>query len=74
MPEEIAQLVNNTIRFLQTAGSWFYETAEVLYKAPGVSQVLKQQYNVPLGTGNRKRKGCRACQKMFGGVFRRGIR
>ncbi|MCL6500543.1 MAG: hypothetical protein K6T16_00730 [Candidatus Pacearchaeota archaeon] len=51
MPEEIEQLVNNAVQFLQTMGPNFYEIVKIFYEAPGISQVLRQQYNVSFGAG-----------------------
>ena len=51
MVGELGQLVNSAIQFLQTTGSQLSEGFKTFYEAQGISQVLKQQYHIFLGTG-----------------------
>ncbi len=51
MTGEIGQIVNSAIQFLQTTGSQLSEGLKIIYEAQGISQVLRQQYQVVLGAG-----------------------
>lgn len=43
--------VNNAMQFLQKTCSQFSEDFRTLYEAKGINEILKQEYQVSLGTG-----------------------
>lgn len=51
MTGDISLIVNNALQFIQTTGAQVVEGFKTLYEAQGISEVLRQNYKVFLGTG-----------------------